>query len=140
VPEPGVDIERHIAAPRGDVFVYLTDAEKYTRWKGQHAELDPRPGGLYRVRMGPDAVALGEYLEVEPPSRLVFTWGWEGNGEVPPGSTTVEITLREEGDGTVLRLRHTGFRSDADATLHREGWEIYVAKLIEVAETSSAGA
>jgi uncharacterized protein YndB with AHSA1/START domain len=140
VREPGVDIERHIAAPRDDVFVYLTDAEKYTRWKGQHAELDPRPGGLYRVRMGPDAVALGEYLEVEPPSRLVFTWGWEGNGEVPPGSTTVEITLREEGDGTVLRLRHTGFRSDGDATLHREGWEIYVAKLIEVAETSSAGA
>jgi uncharacterized protein YndB with AHSA1/START domain len=139
VPEPGVDIERHIAAQRDEVFVYLTDAAKYTRWKGQHAELDPRPGGIYRVRMGPDAVARGEYLEIEAPSRLVFTWGWEGSSDVPPGSTTVEITLREDGDGTLLRLRHTGFPSDADASVHREGWGLYLARLTEVAGTTSAG-
>ena len=134
-----VDVERRIAATPDEVFTYLTDPEKYTRWKGERAELDPRPGGLYRVRMGPDAVALGEYVEVEPPSRVVFTWGWEGSGDVPPGSTTVEITLRRDGDGTLLRLRHTGFPSDADADLHREGWEMYVGRLVAVAAEDASG-
>ncbi|MGH2678868.1 MAG: SRPBCC family protein [Actinomycetota bacterium] len=127
-----VDVERHVAGTPAEVFAYLTDPEKYTRWKGHRAELDPRPGGLYRVRMGPDAVALGEYVEVNPPTRVVFTWGWEGSDDVPPGSTIVEIHLREDGDGTLLRLRHTGFPSDTDADLHREGWEMYVGRLMEL--------
>jgi uncharacterized protein YndB with AHSA1/START domain len=139
VAERIVDVERRIAATPDEVFTYLTDPEKYTRWKGERAELDPRPGGLYRVRMGPDAVALGEYVEVEPPSRVVFTWGWEGSADVPPGSTTVEITLREDGDGTLLRLRHTGFPSGADADLHREGWEMYVDRLATVAAEDDPG-
>ncbi len=137
--ERSVDVERRIAATPDEVFTYLTDPEKYTRWKGERAELDPRPGGLYRVRMGPDAVARGEYVEVEPPSRVVFTWGWEGSGDVPPGSTTVEITLRPDGDGTLLRLRHTGFPSDADADLHREGWEMYVGRLVAVTAEDASG-
>lgn len=135
-----VDVERRIAAPPAEVFTYLTQPARYTRWKGQQAELDPRPGGLYRVRMGPESVALGEYVEVEPPSRIVFTWGWEGSGEVPPGSTTVEITLSEDGDGTLLRLRHSGFSSVADADLHREGWEMYVGRLVAVAAGAGPGA
>jgi uncharacterized protein YndB with AHSA1/START domain len=139
VAERVVDVERRIAATPEEVFAYLTDPEKYTRWKGERAELDPRPGELYRVRMGPDAVALGEYVEVEPPSRVVFTWGWEGNGVVPPGSTMVEITLREDGDGTLLRLRHSGFPSDEDADQHREGWEMYVGRLVSVAAEDASG-
>ena len=134
-----IEVERRIDAPPDEVFAYLTDPAKYTRWKGQQAELEPRPGGLYRVRMGPDAVALGEYVEVEPPNRVVFTWGWEGSGDVPPGSTTVEITLRQDGDGTLLRLRHTGFPSEADADLHREGWEMYVGRLVAVAAGEGPG-
>jgi uncharacterized protein YndB with AHSA1/START domain len=126
-------MERRIAATPAEVFTYLTDAAKYTRWKGTEAELEPRPGGLYRVRMGPDAVALGEYVELDPPTKVVFTWGWEGSDEVPPGSTTVEITLTQDGDGTILHLRHTGFPTDADASLHREGWEMYVGRLEIVA-------
>ena len=63
------------------------------RWKGVSADLDPRPGGVYRVDMNGRDVAKGEYLEVVPHSRVVFTWGWEGEeSAVPPGSTTVEIT------------------------------------------------
>ena len=58
-----VEIERRIDAPREEVFVYLTDPVKYTKWKGMAAELDPRPGGVYRVRMNSDTVALGEYGE-----------------------------------------------------------------------------
>jgi uncharacterized protein YndB with AHSA1/START domain len=124
-----VEIEQRIDAPREVVFVYLTDPVKYTKWKGMAAELDPRPGGLYRVRMNSDTVALGEYVAVEPPSRVVFTWGWEGDEAVPPGSSLVEITLREDGDGTILRLRHSGFPSDEAAASHREGWAMYVERL-----------
>jgi uncharacterized protein YndB with AHSA1/START domain len=124
-----VEIERRIDAPREVVFVYLTDPVKYTKWKGMAAELDPRPGGVYRVRMNSDTVALGEYVVVEPPSRVVFTWGWEGDEAVPPGSSTVEITLREDGDGTILRLRHSGLPTDEAAASHREGWAMYLERL-----------
>jgi len=124
-----VEIERRIEASQEEVFVYLTDPDKYTRWMGMAAELDPRPGGVYRVRMNSDTVALGEYVAVEPPSRVVFTWGWEGDAAVPPGSTTVEITLRDEGEGTILRLRHSGFTTDEAAASHRAGWAMYVERL-----------
>ena len=68
-----------------EVFGFLTDAERYVRWQGVKAELDPRPGGLYRVWMDAGTVARGEYVEIDPPRRLVFTWGWEGNVDLPPG-------------------------------------------------------
>jgi uncharacterized protein YndB with AHSA1/START domain len=134
-----VEIERRIEAPREEVFVYLTDPDKYTRWMGMAAELDPRPGGVYRVRMNSDTVALGEYVAVEPPSRVVFTWGWEGDAAVAPGSTTVEITLRDDGDGTILRLRHTGFPTDEAAASHREGWAMYVERLSVAAPGGDPG-
>ena len=134
-----VEIERRIDAPREEVFVYLTDPVKYTKWKGMAAELDARPGGVYRVRMNSDTVALGEYVVVEPPSRVVFTWGWEGDDAVPPGSSTVEITLREDGDGTILRLRHTGFPTDEAAASHREGWAMYVERLSVAAPGGDPG-
>jgi uncharacterized protein YndB with AHSA1/START domain len=134
-----VEIERRIYAPREEVFGYLTDPVKYTRWKGMAADLDPRPGGVYRVRMNSDTVALGEYVVVEPPSRVVFTWGWEGDEAVPPGSSTVEITLRDDGDGTILRLRHTGFPTDEAAASHREGWAMYLERLSVVAPGGEPG-
>lgn len=124
-----IEIERRIEARPEEVFVYLTDADMYTSWMGMAAELDPRPGGVYRVTMNRDTIAVGEYLAVDPPSRVVFTWGWEGDGTVPPGSTTVEITLREDGDGTILRLRHSGFPTDEAAASHRVGWTMYVERL-----------
>ena len=134
-----VEIERRIDAPREVVFVYLTDPDKYTKWMGMTADLDPRPGGVYRVRMNSDLIAVGEYLAVEPPSRVVFTWGWEGDEVVSPGSTRVEITLREDGDGTILRLRHTGFPTGQGAARHREGWNLYVERLSQAAPGGDPG-
>jgi uncharacterized protein YndB with AHSA1/START domain len=134
-----VEIERRIEAPREEVFIYLTDPDKYTEWMGVAAEFYPRPGGVYRVRMNRDRVALGEYVEVDPPSRVVFTWGWEGDVAVPPGSTTVEITLREDGDFTILRLRHSGFTTHEAAASHREGWPMYVERLSVAATARDPG-
>ncbi len=134
-----VEIERRIEARPEEVFVYLTDMDKYTSWMGMAAELDPRPGGIYRVRMNSDTVAHGEFVVVDPPSRVVFTWGWEGDEAVPPGSTTVEITLRKDGDGTILRLRHSGFTTDEAAASHREGWAMYVERLSVAAPGGDPG-
>ena len=65
----------------------------------------PAPGGTFSldVRGNP---ARGEYVEVDPPHRVVFTWGIEGRGDFPPGSSTVEVVLQADGDETVVTLTH----------------------------------
>ena len=82
--------------------------------------------------------ARGEFREVEAPRRLVFTWGWEGNSDLAPGSTTVEITLTPVGGGTLLRLKHSGFANAAQRDSHREGWTRYAGKLSARAAQPSA--
>jgi uncharacterized protein YndB with AHSA1/START domain len=135
-----VELEIRLGAPPGEVFLYLTDAERYVRWQGVKAELDPRPGGVFRVWMDADTVARGEFVEVESPSRIVFTWGWEGNEGVPPGSTTVEFTLQADGDGTVLSLRHTGLPDGEHAAMHEEGWRFFTDRLAKAVRGEEAGA
>jgi uncharacterized protein YndB with AHSA1/START domain len=128
-----------IAARAETIFPFLTDAEKMARWIGMSAALDPRPGGSFRLDMGGGNVIIGEFLAVEPHQRVVFTWGWEGQGSaVPSGSSTVEITLIPDGDGTLLRLRHLGLPAD-QVPLHATGWEHYLARLIAAGEGGDPG-
>lgn len=89
--------EIRIAAAPETVFTFFTDPARMTRWKGREAELDARPGGKYRVAIRDDHVALGEFVEVTPYTRVVFTWGWEQGIEVPPGSSTVEVDRSRTG-------------------------------------------
>jgi len=96
---------------------------------GVGAELDARPGGRYRIDVDGEHVASGEYREVEPPRRVLMTWGWEGSEAVPPGSTVVEITLTPDGPGTVLRLRHMGLPSAEERESHKAGWQQYTGAL-----------
>ena len=128
-----VELQVRLNAPPEEVFPYLTEPERYIRWQGVKAELDPRPGGVYRVWMDANMVASGTYVEIEPARRVVFTWGWEGNERVPPGSTTVELTLEADGDGTVLSLRHTGLPNGEAAAMHEDGWRHFTARLALVA-------
>lgn len=117
--EPLVLIER-IAAPREVVFDFLIDPEKLSRWMGAVTH-DPRPGGSFELDMG-DNVASGEYLRVEPPSLVSFTWGWRDTEAVPPGSTVVTISLSDdEHDNTIVELRHEGLPM-GPADEHRGGW------------------
>lgn len=92
-------------------------------------ELDPRPGGRYRIDVDGEHIASGEYREVDPPHRVLMTWGWEASETVPPGSTMVEITLTPDGQGTVLRLRHTGLPNDEEIQSHNAGWNQYMSAL-----------
>jgi uncharacterized protein YndB with AHSA1/START domain len=128
-PARAVELSVRLDAPPEDVFPYLTEPDRYVRWQGVKAELDPRPGGTYRVWMDASTVARGEFVEVDPPRRVVFTWGWEGNERVPPGSTIVELTLEAEGDATILSLRHTGLPDGEAAAMHEEGWRFFTARL-----------
>lgn len=132
--------EIRIAARPETVFAFFTDPAKMIRWKGQTATLDPRPGGLYRVDVNGRNVARGEYVEIVPNRRVVFTWGWEDEGnQVPPGSSTVEVTLIPDGDGTILRLVHRDLPEEARAP-HTHGWEHYLGRLTTAAAGSDPGA
>ena len=125
--------ELRIAAPPEVVFLYFTDPARMVDWMGVAAVLDPRPGATFRVEAnGPDVV-LGRYVEVEPPHRVVFTWGFEGTDPIAaPGATRVEVTLEPDGDGTRLTLLHHGL-PDGLRDAHAEGWAHYLARLAPTA-------
>ena len=127
--EATVEIEQRIEASPEIVFSFLVEPERYRRWMGVDAELDAHPGGSFMVRVNEMAVARGHYVAVEPPRRLVMTWGWEGNEALPPGSTTVEFTLEPDGDGTILRLRHSGLPNEDERTQHAHGWGHFIGRL-----------
>jgi uncharacterized protein YndB with AHSA1/START domain len=148
LPAGVIEIERRIAAPPETVFSFFTDADLYRQWQGVDAELDPRPGGIFRVTMtGRTGVTTtGVYLEVEAPRRIVYTWGWEpgddlldGQKEVPPGSSTVEMNLEADGDGTLLRLRHSGLPTETACLFHNWGWDVTLNQLIVAAEGGELG-
>jgi uncharacterized protein YndB with AHSA1/START domain len=128
-----IEITQRIEAPPELVFSYLTDSRRFIQWMGARAELDARPGGRYRIDVDGQHVASGQYQEVIAPHRLVMSWGWEGHPTVPPGSTTVEITLTAEKGATILRLRHLGLPNDDERRQHTAGWELYTGQLGNVA-------
>ena len=134
-----VEKEVRIAARPETIFPFFTDPEQMVRWKGTSATLHPTPGGTYRVSVTGHDVVKGKYVEVTPYSRVVFTWGWEGDGQaVPPGSSTVEITLQPDGDETIVRLRHYGLPA-GERPQHLEGWVHYLDRLSQVAEGRDPG-
>jgi uncharacterized protein YndB with AHSA1/START domain len=133
-----VIVERRVAAPPERVFAYFTDSAKWTAWQGTEAEIELRPGASWRVNVTGDGFASGQVVEVIPNRRVVFTWGWEQNSPVLPGSTTVTIDLVPDGDGTRIRLTHSDLPSD-QVELHRAGWEHYGSRLAAVAEGREPG-
>jgi uncharacterized protein YndB with AHSA1/START domain len=132
--------EIFIDARPEDIFPYLTESRKYLQWMGVSAELDARPGGVFEVDPNGSDVIVGEFLEVEPPHRVVFTWGWKEPGHpVPAGSTRVEIELKPERGGTLLRLTHRGL-SGPIREKHEDGWTHYLARLKTVVSGGEPGA
>ena len=80
-------------APVQEVFRHLTDPVAMVRWMGQHATLEPAPGGAFEVDINGVPVR-GRYLEVDPPRRVVVSWGLAGSDGLPPGATRVLRVLR----------------------------------------------
>jgi uncharacterized protein (TIGR02453 family) len=124
-----VTIERWIDATPETVFSFFADPGRWLSWQGVTAEVDPRPGGTFRMNVRGDGYATGEFVLIDPGERIVLTWGWENEAlEVPPGSSIVELTFAAERGGTLVRLRHAGLPPEALAP-HREGWTHYVGRL-----------
>ena len=121
-------VERRVNAPPSTVYAYLTDSARWAQWQGADAMIEARPGGLFRMHMATGQTARGQFVELVPDGRVVFTWGWVDVPGIPPGSTTVEIELLPDGDGTVVRLRHRGLPPD-EVESHRTGWHHYVRRL-----------
>jgi uncharacterized protein YndB with AHSA1/START domain len=136
--------ELRIDAAPETVWEFLVDPEKVARWKGRRVTaLDASPGGAYRIEILPGHVASGEFVEVERPHRLVYTWGWEpgedGPNPVSPGSSTVEIELVAEDGGTRLRFTHRDLPSPEAAESHAVGWNHYLERLVVAAGGGDPG-
>jgi uncharacterized protein YndB with AHSA1/START domain len=146
LPEPQSEtsvLEREVrveAAPE-TVFPFFTEPEKMVRWMGVGAMLDPRRGGIFSVNVVEDYVMEGEFVEVVPYSRVVFTWGYrdfpEEPNPLPAGSSTVEVGLVPDGDGTLVRLVH---RIPAELhDFHAMGWDNYLGRLAIVVSGGDPG-
>jgi uncharacterized protein YndB with AHSA1/START domain len=121
------------------VWEFLVDPEKLMRWKGINADLDAQPGGIFRCEVIPGHIARGEYVEIDKPNKLVFTWGWDGSEDVPPGSSTIVIELASDGDGTRLRFVHQDLPNAEAIASHAHGWNHYLPRLETVAGGGDAG-
>jgi uncharacterized protein YndB with AHSA1/START domain len=133
--------ETQIAAPPATVFAFLTDPEKILSWMGTEAKTEMHPGGLYLLKGVGDRgrVARGAFREVVPVHRLAYSFGWEGDEEVPPGSGLVEIDLIDRDGGTLLRMTHSGLPNAAQCVGHAKGWAHYLNRLAMAAAGRNPG-
>ncbi len=124
-----------IKAPRNKVYAAWTTPGILSKWfapgpRSPFPEvLDVRPGGKYKIVMrGEDdsPVAVGEYQDVVPNEKLVFTWGWDGDPSQP---TLVTVTFADVGGGTEVVLVHERFPSAETCEHHRQGWQAIMDKL-----------
>lgn len=120
------------------VFEYLTTNDGMTAWMGRYADLDPRPGGRFAVDIAGYPVR-GEYLHVEPPNRVVMSWGFAGSNDLPAGASTVEFRLTPISGGTRVELRHSDL-PESEVRGHADGWANFLPRLAIAGAGGDAGA
>jgi uncharacterized protein YndB with AHSA1/START domain len=149
------EVSQPVAGSPENVFLYFTDPDRHVQWMGSQAELEPVPGGIYRLQMLDGFRAAGTFVELEPPHRLVFTWGFADEDAVqrskheqvaaasgnpmPAGSTRVTVTLEPDNDGTQLTLRHEGLPNRELRDGHQTAWETYLPRLATRVEGGDPG-
>ncbi len=121
-----------IEAPPEVVFTFFTQPEALTSWMGDAALIEPRPGGRFVLHFE-GRVVEGRYLAVDPPRRVVITWGRRGSRGMPPGSSTLEVTLSPEADGTRVAISHDGL-PPSERERHALGWRHYLPRLLAASE------
>jgi uncharacterized protein YndB with AHSA1/START domain len=154
---PPVEVTVWVPASPSEVFGFFTDPDRYVQWMGSSAELEPVPGGVYRVRMADGFAAAGRFVAVSYPQMVVFSWGFADNeaasrtkhaggagggadagadagagpgaGAMPAGSTRVTVTLLDEDGGTRLTLRHESLPSESLREGHDVAWNTYLPRL-----------
>ena len=137
--KPSLTLKRRLKAPPTKVYGAWTEPDKLTKWFGPagaetlEAETDARVGGRFHVLMrtadGELHGVSGIYREVVPDERLVFTWAWR---TTPDRESLVTVTLKGDGDGTLLTLLHEQFFDEEARDRHNEGWSGALDKLVEL--------
>jgi uncharacterized protein YndB with AHSA1/START domain len=127
----------HIEAAPEQVFEYFTTPEAIVRWMGDYALLQAAPGGAFEVDINGVPVR-GRYLEVDPPHRLLISWGHAGSDRLPPGASTVEVRLSPAGGGTRVEIEHRDLPEDMRDAFGR-GWPHFVARLAVAAAGGDPG-
>ena len=134
--KPSLTLRRRLAAPPAAVYAAWTDPQKLARWFGParivsaEATLDVRVGGRFHVVLyednGDRHQVGGVYKEIEPERKLVFSWAWSAT---PERESQVTVTLKPDGDGTVLILTHEQLADEATRERHTGGWTGSLDKL-----------
>ncbi len=145
--QDAVVCETFIAAPPERVFQAITDPRELLQWWGQKEmyrttkfEIDLRVHGQWTstgVSANGDTFQVhGEYLEIDPPRLLVYTWAATWTGTL---KTTVRWELTAGNGGTLVKIQHSGFAGNADAARsHGEGWHrvlVWIQAFVEQGET-----
>lgn len=115
-----------IQAPRDTVFRFFTDSARWASWWGAGSTIDASPGGRVVIRMPGGVEVTGEVVELVPPTRIVFTYGFTSGAPIPPGGSRVTIELEPAGTGTRLHLAHA-FAETATRDEHVQGWRYQLA-------------
>ncbi len=132
---------RTIPASPERVFEAWTTQAQVARWTcpdpgaSVDVEIDLRVGGHYSIRMnveGGPFTTYGTYREIDPPHRLVYTWGWKEEIHAMKAETVVTVEFLPVEGGTEIRLTHEGFPTPDDRDGHEEGWKICVGRFAEL--------
>lgn len=135
--KPSLTLKRRINAPPEKVFAAWTEPSQIMKWWGpgtcdnHRAEMDLRVGGRFSVGFrtldnGEDHQVSGVYREVIQNEKLVFTWAWQST---PERESLVTVTIKPDGDGSILTLLHEQFFDEAAATGHSRGWNASLDKM-----------
>jgi uncharacterized protein YndB with AHSA1/START domain len=115
-----------IEAPRDLVFSYFTDSVRWARWWGQGSTIDARAGGAVEIVHPGGVRVAGEILEINPPARLVFTYGYASGTPMPVGGSVVTIQLDDHAAGTRLNLSHV-FADEKVRDEMVQGWRFQLS-------------
>jgi uncharacterized protein YndB with AHSA1/START domain len=126
-----------IAAPPEVVYPYFTRAQDIVAWMGDYAVLEAVPGGAFVLDINGVPVR-GRYLELEPPHRLVISWGHAGSEILPPGASTVEVRLTPIPGGTRVVIEHRDLPAE-EAAQHAIGWPHFLGRLAVAAAGRDPG-
>jgi len=134
-----LELVRFINAPTDRVYDAWTDPAQLRQWFGpegvrtRNITADVRVGGYYRWDLtspeGEELSAFGEYKELVPGKKIVFTWQWDDDEDWENWTSVVTIELFERGGGTELRFRHEQLPSEESRDRHNEGWNSLLDRL-----------
>ncbi|PXX09338.1 ArsR family transcriptional regulator [Mycolicibacterium moriokaense] len=119
-------------------FDLVTQPDRLRRWLTVAARVDLRAGGGYQWTVTPGHHAAGTIVDVDPGKRVVYTFGWEEDADLPPGASTVTVTLTPVDAGTEVRLVHDGL-TDEQAAQHAVGWNHFMDRLVAAGRDGDAG-